>query len=196
MASARTVAGIYRSCCIVDHLGSGGRAGFGQSGVGVVDHHLLAEGVDVVGGAPGNGNLERTGGNDAHRIADAVAPQAVRRGDHKLVDSSFLHLPRGERTAFGSIHRDEFIERVGVHQQPHPFASGARLNAEKALAGVVVLPVAQLRSQTAVLLAVRAEGYAAVEENLQIRPYLRQRIRPLAGHYALENGQKPRGHPR
>ena len=188
-----------RRCRVLQHLGSRLSASLGQSLLGIVDNQFLAEGIDEGLGATGDDELVGVALGEAYHVADDVAPQtAGRRDDHRIV-ALRLDAPEGNGGRLRTVelvHRDEFEEDAVVYHQTHGSIGRVVLQAKEAFGGVVRLHVVHRRrsDKALVLLAVGREGHTAVEEDLQVGPYVFEVLLAAKLHHAVQDGEHPRGH--
>ena len=167
--------------------------------VGIVHHQLLAKGVDETAGAARNGDFHGIQLLDGHRVAQAVAPQAVGGRDDKLIGAPCLDFPDGIDfgcLAVAFLDGQEFKENTCVKQQEHRLAVPIALHGKEALAGVVGVQEMHLAhiADLFILLAIRLKGDASMEKHLQIGPHLVDaRFAGLFEHF-FQHGEEPRRH--
>ncbi len=147
----------------------------------------------------GDDELVRVGGGEHHGVADDIPPQSARCGYHHGVVPVLLHSPQrhhGGVVVAELVHGDELIEHPVVDHQRHGLVGRVVLQSEEALAGIVCFHVvhAGRGDELFVLLAVRRESHAAVEEHLQVGPHLLEMRLARYLHYPCQHGEHPRGH--
>ena len=196
MAALGIAVHINRSSSIFSHLGSRLLAGIGQSLFGIIHDQFLAKGIDKVLGTARDDKLIWVHAGKLHRIAYHIAPQAAGCGDdHSIVLAHFYAPERndGRIIAAKLIHRDELVEHVVIYHERHGRICRVVLQAEEALAGIVSLHIMHVRrsDELLILLAVRREGDAAMEEHLQVWPHFLQML--LAGklHHTHQYAEHP-----
>ena len=83
----------HRCSSVFAHLGAGLFAGIGESALGVVHDEFLAEGIDEILRAAGDDELIWILLREHHRVANHIAPQSTRGGDHHRIVLARLHAP-------------------------------------------------------------------------------------------------------
>jgi len=96
------------------------------------------------------------------------------------------------------IHRDELIEHVIVYHQQHRWVGRVALQTEESLAGIISLHIMHVGrcDELLILLAIRRKGNAAVEEYLQVWPYLFQMFLARYFHHTHQHAEHPTRHAR
>ena len=160
---------------IVEHLGTCFLCRQSDGMVGIMDHQFLAEGINETASAPRDFDFDGVELLDGHRVAQAVAPQAVSGCDNQLVGAALFDFPDGidlGRLAVNILDGDELIEHTHVEQQQHCLAFPVTLHGKEALAGIIGVQEVHLVHVTdgLILLAVRRKSDASVEEDFQIGP--------------------------
>ena len=83
------------------------------------------------------------------------------------------------------VHRQELVEHAIVEHKRHTAVCWVILYTEETLRGVVCLHIvhALLGNELFILFTIRCESNTAMEEYLQIRPYLLQMLLTTQLHY-------------
>ena len=82
-----------RCSSVFAHLGAGLFAGIGESALGVVHDEFLAEGIDEILRATSDDELIWILLREHHRVANHIAPQSTRGGDHHRIVLTRLYAP-------------------------------------------------------------------------------------------------------
>ena len=149
----------------------------GKSSFRVIHNQFFAERVDKVLGTSGDDELIGVLRCELHRISNHISPQTGRSGDYHGVVFCSAPPPRGRRYADSPclhLQAGELVEDTVVNHQQHGRVGRVVLRAEVAFGGVISLYIMHLAAadHVFVLLSVGSEGNAAVEEHLQVGPYL------------------------
>ena len=135
----------HRSCRVFAHLCTRLLAGIGKSALGVVHDELFAKRIDEVLRAAGDDELIGILLREHHGVADHVAPQAARRGDHHRIVLVGLYAPEGNHFGVRGVERNKLVEHIVVEHEHHRCVGKVVLQSEETLTGVVGLHVVHLR---------------------------------------------------
>ena len=168
----------------------------GKSSFRVIHNQFFAERVDKVLGTSGDDELIGVLRCELHRISNHISPQTGRSGDYHGVVFVQLHLLEAEGTRILLAYifkRDELVEDTVVNHQQHGRVGRVVLRAEVAFGGVISLYIMHLAAadHVFVLLAVGSEGNAAVEEYLQVGPYLLKALLSRLFQYMFDEYKHP-----
>ena len=179
MATVGVLVHEHRCCRVFAHLCTRLLAGIGQSALGVVHDQLFAKRIDKVLRATGDNELIGILLREHHGVADHIAPQAARRGDHHRIVLVRLYAPEGNNFGGGGVERNKLVEHIVVEHEHHRRVGKVVLQSEETLAGVIGLHIAHLRraDDLLILVAIGREGNAAVEKHLEVWPYLVEGVR-------------------
>ena len=184
---------------IVGYLCPGGLAGRLETLFGIVHDQLFTESIDEVLCPSGDDELIRMGRSKLNRVADFITPQSAGGADEHGIVASCLHARQWNNVRVFTaelVHGQELVKHTIVYHERQTAVRRVVLYAEEAFGGVVSLHVVHVRlgDELLVLLPVRCEGDAAMEEHLQIGPYLLQMLLAAQLHHTYQYGQHPRRH--
>ena len=162
-------------------------------------HQFLAESVDEMLGATGYTDFQGLCLGNGHRVADAIAPQAVTRRYHQLVGFACLHFPSGyhfRRATINLRKRNKLVEHADVEQQEHGGGVPRTLRSKKSFAGIVGVEEVHFAhvANAFVLLAVGLKSNATMEKYFQIGPHFVDAVHACLRQHFFEHGEKPRWH--
>lgn len=173
----------------LDHLGVYEAGSRGQRLFHLFGDHVFAEGADEMLHAARHHQAVGIGAHEAHRIAEAVAPEAGVRVEHDGVVHAGLHLPDRQAGGVGREvlgQRDELVEDAAVQHEQHARVAGDVLVGDEALAGGIQLD--RVDGPADALLDLGAVGFvvhAPVHEQFEVREDVLDRF-ARAGREAVE----------
>ena len=184
------------SCRVFSHLCPCLLTGIVKSLLGIIHDEFFAEGIDEVLGTTCDDKLVWILARKLHGITYQISPQATRgRDDHRIVLAHLDALQGYDGRMVGAklIHRNKLIEDIIIYHERHGRVARIVLQAKESLAGIVGLHIVHVgrRDELLVLLAIRSEGDATMEEHLQIRPHFLQMLLAREFHDTHQHTEHP-----